>query len=62
MYNHNIDDQTQGYYVGLMKSCGYRDQDLRKPVIGIVNSYTEANPGHKPLRELARYVLSLIHI
>lgn len=56
MYNHNIDDQTQGYYVGLMKSCGYRDQDLRKPVIGIVNSYTEANPGHKPLRELARYV------
>ena len=56
MYNHNIDDRTQGYYVGLMGSCGYRDKDLRKPVIGIVNSYTDANPGHRPLRELARYV------
>ncbi len=56
MSNHNIDDQTQGYYVGLMQSCGYRDKDLRKPVIGIVNSYTDANPGHKPLRDLARYV------
>ena len=56
MANHNIDDRTQGYYVGLMGSCGYRDKDLRKPVIGIVNSYTDANPGHKPLRELARYV------
>lgn len=56
MLNHDIDEQTQAYYVGLMQSCGYRDKDLRKPAIGIVNSYTDANPGHKPLRDLARYV------
>ena len=56
MTNHVIGDQTQGYFIGLMQACGYREKDLRKPVIGIVNSYTEANPGHRPLRELARYV------
>lgn len=56
MGSHKTDEQTQGYYVGLMQACGYCDEDLRKPVIGIVNSYTDANPGHKPLRELARYV------
>ena len=51
-----IDDQTEAYYVGLMHSCGYRDKDIRKPVIGIVNSYTDVNPGHKPFKELAQVV------
>jgi len=46
------DDPTEAYYVGLMQSCGYRDKDIRKPVIGIVNSFTDVNPGHKPFREL----------
>lgn len=54
--NHNINDQTQGYYTGLMNACGYCSRDLKAPVIGIVNSYTDGNPGHKPLQELARYV------
>ena len=39
-----------------MNACGYRTDDLRKPVIGIANSYTEVNPGHKPLKELVEYV------
>ncbi|OUO94137.1 dihydroxy-acid dehydratase [Cloacibacillus sp. An23] len=56
MSSHNINDPTQAYYVGLMNSCGYSEKDLGKPVIGIVNSYTDANPGHKPLRELAQRV------
>lgn len=56
MLNHNIEDRTQGYFDGLMHACGYDEQDLRKPIIGIVNSYTDVNPGHKPLRELAQYV------
>ena len=51
-----VDDQTQAYYVGLMHSCGYRDKDIRKPVIGIVNSFTDVNPGHKTFRELAQSV------
>ena len=44
---------TDAYYTGLMGASGYRKKDLGNPVIGIVNSWTEANPGHKPLRELA---------
>ena len=49
-------DSQEAYYVGLMNSCGYRIKDLHKPVIGIVNSYTDVNPGHRPFRELANYV------
>ena len=56
MGNHNVNAPTQAYYVGLMSSCGYSEKELNKPVIGIVNSYTDANPGHKPLRELAQHV------
>lgn len=51
-----FNNKTQAYYVGLMNACGYRDKDIKKPVIGIVNSATDVNPGHKVLRELAGYV------
>jgi dihydroxy-acid dehydratase len=47
---------NEAYYYGLMSAVGYRDKDLAKPIIGIVNSWNEVNPGHKPLRELAQYV------
>lgn len=49
-------DITGAYYLGLMHGAGYRSGDLRKPLIGIVNSWTDVNPGHKPLRELAGFV------
>lgn len=52
----HIDPNAEAYYVGLMNACGYRDKDLHKPIIGIVNSWNEVNPGHKPLKELAQYV------
>lgn len=52
----NEKDMTEAYWIGLMSSSGYRKKDLGKPVIGIVNSYTDANPGHKPFAELVRYV------
>ena len=51
-----LHDKTHAYYVGLMNSCGYRDKDLSKPVIGIVNSFTDVNPGHKVFGELVKYV------
>ncbi len=47
---------TDAYYTGLMGASGYGCEELKNPVIGIVNSWTEANPGHKPLQELAAYV------
>ena len=44
---------TEAYYRGLMHSVGYRRKDLDKPQIVVVNSWTDVNPGHQPLRELA---------
>ena len=49
-------DMTEAYFIGLMNSAGYRKKDIAKPIIGIVNSYTDVNPGHKPFAELVKYV------
>ncbi|MCE5262469.1 MAG: dihydroxy-acid dehydratase [Deltaproteobacteria bacterium] len=50
------EDVTEAYFRGLMHSVGYRRKDLDKPQIAVVNSWTEVNPGHQPLRELAARV------
>ena len=52
----NEKDMMEAYFIGLMSSSGYRKKDLSKPIVGIVNSYTDVNPGHKPFYELVRYV------
>lgn len=52
----HIDPNAEAYYMGLMNACGYRDKDLEKPIIGIVNSWNDVNPGHKALKELVQYV------
>lgn len=52
----HLDKNAEAYYVGLMNASGYRNKDLKKPIIGVVNSWNDVNPGHKPLRELAQYV------
>ena len=50
------DNIQEGYYTGLMNACGYRTEDLRKPIIGIANSYTDVNPGHRGFSELVKFV------
>ena len=52
----SLQDTTKAYYIGLMNSVGYRKKDLTKPIIGVVNSCNDVNPGHKPLGQLAGYV------
>ncbi len=53
----NEQDMTEAYFIGLMGSVGYRKKDISgKPIIGIVNSWNDVNPGHKPLREIAQNV------
>lgn len=47
---------TEAYYRGLMHSVGYRKQDLEKPIIGVVNSWTDVNPGHFLFDRLAKNV------
>ncbi|MEA4999481.1 MAG: dihydroxy-acid dehydratase [Candidatus Limiplasma sp.] len=40
----------------LLKACGYTDAQMKKPFIGIVNSYCEVVPGHNHLQQIARAV------
>ncbi len=40
----------------LLKACGYTDEQIRRPFIGIVNSFTEVVPGHVHLNQIARAV------
>lgn len=40
----------------LMKSTGLTDEEIRKPLIGVVNTFNEIVPGHKHLREVAESV------
>jgi dihydroxy-acid dehydratase len=51
-----MDGITGAYPRAIYRSVGFTDEDLKKPQIAIVNSWSEANPGHMHLRELARYV------
>lgn len=40
----------------LIKSMGYTDEDLERPIVGIVNTWAETNPGHYHFRQLAEAV------
>ncbi len=40
----------------LMKSIGLTDEEIKKPLIGVVNTFNEIVPGHKHLREVAEAV------
>lgn len=40
----------------LLKATGLSNETLRKPLIGVVNSFNEVNPGHIHLRDLVHHV------
>ncbi|MCL2392133.1 MAG: dihydroxy-acid dehydratase [Oscillospiraceae bacterium] len=40
----------------LLKAMGYNDEQIRRPLIGIVNSFNEVAPGHMHLQTIARAV------
>ena len=40
----------------LYKSMGHTDEQLHRPVIAVVNTYTNATPGHYTLNELTEKV------
>lgn len=54
----NSDRITKGIehapHRALLKSMGYQDKQLKKPLIGIVNSFNEVVPGHFHLQQIAR--------
>lgn len=45
----------------VFKSLGYSDDDLKRPIIGIANAWSELVPGHENLRKVAEYVRKGIH-
>lgn len=47
---------TRACQRSLLKATGLSDEDLKKPLVGVVNSFNEINPGHVHLRELAEEV------
>lgn len=51
-----LDGLSGAYPRSIYKAMGYEDKDFKKPLIGIVNSWTEANPGHVHLRKLSEHV------
>ena len=53
-----LDGPDGTYARSLYRASGFTDSDLRKPLVAVVNSWTEANPGHYHLRELAWHVKS----
>ncbi|MFX0046886.1 MAG: dihydroxy-acid dehydratase [Candidatus Hermodarchaeota archaeon] len=49
-------DPVLAYKRALLRGCGYSYQDLEKPLIAIVNSWNEINPGHIHLCKLSEFV------
>jgi len=49
-------DSLLAYRRALLRGCGYSYQDLEKPLIAIVNSWNEINPGHIHLHKLSEFV------
>lgn len=54
-------DPSRAYLRALYKATGLSDADLKKPLIAIVNSWNEFNPGHAHLDQLAQYVKDGVH-
>ena len=40
----------------LLKADGYNDEQMRRPFVGVVNSFNEIAPGHMHLQNIARAV------
>lgn len=40
----------------MFRSCGFTDDEMKRPLIGVCSAYSEINPGSIHLKELAQYV------
>jgi dihydroxy-acid dehydratase len=57
MQGRGVFEGVAGAYPrALYRSMGFTEGDFQKPLIGIVNSWSEVDPGHFHLRELAAWV------
>ena len=51
-----LDGPTGAYSRSLLRSVGYTEEDFRKPLIAVANSWNEITSGHYLLREMAEHV------
>lgn len=57
MSERGLFDGIAGAYPrALYRAMGFGDSDFKKPLVGIANSWSETNPGHHHLRQLAEWV------
>ncbi len=57
MHGRGVFEGVAGAYPrALYRSMGFSEGDFEKPLIGIVNSWSEVDPGHFHLRQLKRRV------
>jgi len=54
--NSILEGAERSPHRSLLKSMGYTGEQLKKPLIGIVNSFNEVVPGHINLNQIARAV------
>ncbi|MEA5016856.1 MAG: dihydroxy-acid dehydratase [Candidatus Limiplasma sp.] len=57
-YNKLLQGDSGALKRALYKSMGFTDEALSKPLIAVVNSYTNATPGHANLDQLLKQVSS----
>lgn len=60
-YNTLLQGDNGALKRALYKSMGHSDDDLKRPIIAVVNSYTNATPGHFNLDKLTTQVLEGIY-
>ena len=53
---HILEGLGNQYYRATLKSMGFTTDDLKRPVIGIANAWSECVPGHFNLRQVAQRV------
>lgn len=51
-YNRLLQGDSGALKRALYRSMGFTDHDMEKPLIGVVNTYTNATPGHVNLNQL----------
>ena len=52
----SYDDPARAPARAMLKATGLTDEDLRKPMVGILNSWTDMTPCNMHLRDLAEHV------
>ena len=53
---HILEGMGNQYYRATLKSMGFTTDDLKRPIIGIANAWSECVPGHFNLRQVAQRV------